>query len=139
MEWSSWTRASRASETFGQTQPEWQSKVCGSSFWTIKMDWMPGGDWGFKEQVDTGAITALTNLTLPAAEVIQILKTTERRSLATITAIQTRQSFWDNKGRGGRFKHWRFADGVSDNPTVCRRDGSLGRVLRPALVTINSS
>jgi hypothetical protein len=103
------------------------------------MDWMPGGDWGFKEQVDTGAITALTNLTLPAAEVIQILKTTERRSLATITAIQTRQSFWDNKGRGGRFKHWRFADGVSDNPTVCRRDGSLGRVLRPALVTINSS
>jgi hypothetical protein len=38
---------------------------------------MPGGDWGFKEQVDTGAITALTNLTLPAGEVIQTLKTRE--------------------------------------------------------------
>lgn len=103
------------------------------------MGWMPGGGWGFKEQVDTGAITALTNLTLPATEVIQILKTTERRSLATITAIQTHQPFWDNKVRGGRFEHWRFADGVSDNPAVCRCDGSLGRVLRPALVTINSS
>ena len=97
------------------------------------MDWMPGGDWKFKEQADTGAIPALTNLTLPAAEVIQTLKTTERRPLATITAIQTHRSFWDNKARGGRFEHWRFADGVGDNPTVCRRDGSLRTRLEAGL------
>jgi hypothetical protein len=27
---------------------------------------MSGGDWEFKEQVDAGAITELTSLTLPA-------------------------------------------------------------------------
>lgn len=42
---------------FGQTQSQrWQQRAGGSFFWTWKMDWMPGGEWGFKAQTDIGNI-----------------------------------------------------------------------------------
>ena len=76
------------------------------------MDWMPGGDWGFQEQVENGAITAPANLGLPAAEVVEKLRNAEeRRSASMMAAIRSHQSFWDNTTPGGRFEHWRYADG----------------------------
>jgi hypothetical protein len=98
---------------FGQAQSQrWQSKACGSAFWTLKMDWMPGGDWGFVKQVENGTITAPASLGLPAAEVVgKLANAEERRSASMMGAIQTHQSFWDNKAPGTRFEHWRYADG----------------------------
>jgi hypothetical protein len=90
------------------------------------MDWMPGGDWGFVKQVDDGNITSPASLGLPAAEVVEKLgNAEERRSASMMTAIQTHQSFWENKAPGGRFEHWRFADGVSENLDLCHHDGGL--------------
>jgi hypothetical protein len=102
---------------FGQAQSaRWQSKACGSSFWTLKMDWMPGGDWGFRKQVQDGNITSPACLRLPAAEVIERSKLAEnRRTALMMTATTQHQSFWNDKAPERRFEHWRFADGVSNN------------------------
>lgn len=76
------------------------------------MDWMPGGDWGFKKQVENGTITAPANLSLPAVEVAERTKNAEeRRSKSMVDAVQKHTSFWDGQAPGGRFEHWRFADG----------------------------
>ena len=46
-------------EQFGQMQCKcWQTCAAGSYFWTAKMDWMDGGEWGFVEMSKKGAIQA---------------------------------------------------------------------------------
>ena len=78
------------------------------------MDWMPGGDWGFKEQVDNGNILGPSNLRLSAAEVRERSHTAEaKREGLKETAVQGHQAYWDERSPGGRFEHWRFAEGVS--------------------------
>ena len=48
-----------AKKDIGIKQTEtFASKTGGSFFWTLKMDWMDGGDWGFVEKTKSGAITA---------------------------------------------------------------------------------
>ena len=105
---------------FGDVQSErWHFKACGSAFWTIKMDWMPGGDWGFKEQVDNGAIKAPAGLYLSAEEVSERSKNAEeKRSKFMMDAVQSHTSYWDEQATGVRFEHWRFADGVSRFATL---------------------
>lgn len=78
------------------------------------MKWMPGGDWGFKKQVDTGAITVPIGLAMPAAEVAEKARAAEeKRSKLMMAAVQSHTSYWDGQAPGGRFEHWRYADGVS--------------------------
>ena len=78
------------------------------------MDWMPGGDWGFKQQVDDGNLLAPWNLALPAAEVRERSRVAEARRTSLMEgAVQSHQSYWDQKSPAGRFEHWRFAEGVS--------------------------
>ena len=101
---------------FGRAQVEkWQSKACGSAFWNLKMDWMPGGDWGFMEQVDAGAVTAPWSLRMSFQDVERKLKDSEsKRSSSMMAAVAAHHRHWDHASRGGYFEHWRFADGVSD-------------------------
>ena len=43
----------------GQAQSShWQAIAGGSYFWTAKMEWMPGSEWGFTCMTDRGAIQA---------------------------------------------------------------------------------
>ena len=100
---------------FGQAQSKrWLQLACGSAFWTMNMDWMPGGDWGFQEQVDKQNIVAPLNLTLPAAEVTKRSKTAEVvRDACMAEAVREHQSYWESQAPEKRFEHWRFADGVS--------------------------
>ena len=78
------------------------------------MDWMPGGDWGYKEQVENGNIIALKNLFIPAAEVIELGRAAERiRDDCMSRAVGAHKSYWDKQAPDKRFEHWRFADGVS--------------------------
>jgi hypothetical protein len=45
-------------QQFGQAQSrKWQSRTGGAFFWTWKMDWFPGGEWGFHAQTTSKAIT----------------------------------------------------------------------------------
>jgi hypothetical protein len=78
------------------------------------MDWMPGRDWGFKEQVENGNVVAPRNLRLSAAEVRERARVAEERRVGlTAAAVQAHQGYWDQQKPGGRFEHWRFAQGVS--------------------------
>jgi hypothetical protein len=82
------------------------------------MDWMPGGDWGFKEQVDKGNVTAPDNLALPVAEVATRAAATERVKDALMAqAVDGHTSYWDAQAPGTMFEHWRFAEGVSNKRT----------------------
>ncbi|KAF8853482.1 glycoside hydrolase [Acephala macrosclerotiorum] len=57
-------------QQFGTVQRQrWQSKFGGCSFWTFKMVWMDGGDWGFKQQTNDGNITAPASITLATGDV----------------------------------------------------------------------
>ncbi len=115
-----WSRVSaedRAPLTkkFGGTQSQrWQQESCGSAFWTFKMDWMPGGDWGFKAQVENGNLMAPPNLLLPAVKVRERSGLAEDKCEGLMqAAVQSHQSYWDRAKPGGRFEHWRYAEGVS--------------------------
>lgn len=55
---------------FGLVQcKKWEERSGGGYFWTYKMDWMDGGEWGFVEQTKKGNIVPPAFLTLPAQEV----------------------------------------------------------------------
>lgn len=42
---------------FGQVQSKrYQERAGGSFFWTLKMDWMPGGEWGFQAMTEYGSV-----------------------------------------------------------------------------------
>ena len=76
---------------------------------------MPGGEWGFKEQVNTGSITPPQNLLIPAAEAVERVRVADekREELMTVTA-QSHRSFWEHNSPGvDGFEHWRFDEGVS--------------------------
>ena len=45
------------------------AKTGGSFFWTLKMDWMDGGDWGFVEMTKSGAVKAPAYLGFSKEEV----------------------------------------------------------------------
>lgn len=78
------------------------------------MDWTPGGDWGFKEQVDEGNITAPRSLSIPSGELITLAEAAERdRDELMARAVGEHQAYWDGKAPGKVFEHWCFVDGVS--------------------------
>jgi hypothetical protein len=78
------------------------------------MDWIPGGDWGYMEQVENGNIIAPKNLSISTAEVVERGNTAERiRDDCMARAVGAHKSYWDEQVRDKRFEHWRFADGVS--------------------------
>lgn len=98
---------------FGQVQStRWQARSSGCTYWTLKMDWMDGGDWGFKQQVNTGAITA------PAAFLISTTNVRSKISIAETqrghlkdAAVAQHQAYWDKTTPGATFEHWRYGDG----------------------------
>lgn len=50
---------SAAKKAFGNKQCErYEAKAGGSYFWTLKLDWMDGGDWGFVAQTKSQGIKA---------------------------------------------------------------------------------
>lgn len=90
----------------------WSSKAAGSAFWTFKMDWMDGGDWGFKEQVNTGALPAPRWLALPSNEVYQRLEEADSQHEARRDdAFSQHVGFWNDVAPGVPFEHDRYARG----------------------------
>ena len=54
---------------FGHAQLERAyGHALGSAFWTLKMDWMEGGEWGFRAMTRVGAIGAPEIFATPAVE-----------------------------------------------------------------------
>ncbi len=98
---------------FGRAQSEqWRKRAGGAFFWTAKMDWMDGGEWGFFEMVKKKAILAPTNLMLGFDQVrekierARLLRDGKRKF-----AVDNHVRYWDSAAPKGRFEHWRFEQG----------------------------
>ncbi|KAL2067416.1 hypothetical protein VTL71DRAFT_1841 [Oculimacula yallundae] len=98
---------------FGRAQSQkWQQRAGGSYFWTCKMDWMDGGEWGFAEQTKKHNITPPEYLTLPAQEVRNRVGAAEdRRAELAHTARQSHEDYWNRTAPGKYFEHQLYSDG----------------------------
>ncbi len=98
---------------FGRTQSEqWRTRAGGAFFWTAKMDWMDGGEWGLFEMVKKRAIVA------PAKFMLNFDKVREKIERARLLrdgkrnfAVENHVRYWDSAAPKGRFEHWRFEEG----------------------------
>ena len=119
---------------FGQAQSQkWQHRAGGSYFWTYKMDWMNGGEWGFVEQTNKGNVIPPAFLTLPAQEVRSRTQTAqERRAEMATGARQSHEEYWNGTVPGKPFQHNLYSEGwdvgFSDAQKffTMRIDGALG-------------
>jgi aryl-phospho-beta-D-glucosidase BglC (GH1 family) len=99
-------------KAFGNAESHrWQQRAGGSFFWTYRMDWMDGGEWGFCQMTDQQAITPPVSLTLSAADVSERIATAqiERDHRRGVTWGQHCQ-YWDTN-YPGNYEHWRFEHG----------------------------
>lgn len=119
---------------FGQAQSQrWQQRAGGSYFWTYKMDWMDGGEWGFAEQTKKANIPPPSFLALPAQEVQNRAQnaSSQRQQLAQ-TAREGHEGYWNNTCPGQKFEHQLYSEGwdvgFSDAMKffTMRADGALG-------------
>jgi aryl-phospho-beta-D-glucosidase BglC (GH1 family) len=120
---------------FGRSQGQrWQHRAGGAYFWTYKMDWMDGGDWGFVEQTKKSNIVAPPFLTIPAREVYSRAQRAilQRQQLAQ-SAREAHERYWNNKSPGKTFAHQLYSEGwdvgFSDAHKffTMRVDGGLGK------------
>ncbi|KAF2210973.1 glycoside hydrolase family 5 protein [Cercospora zeae-maydis SCOH1-5] len=97
---------------FGNAQSQrFQHRAGGSFFWTYKMDWMPGGEWGFQQMTDQGAILPPPSLTLAQEDVLT--RTANARSQCDGrkgNTWGTHCHYWDST-HPGHYEHWRFEKG----------------------------
>ncbi|OKL60608.1 hypothetical protein UA08_04182 [Talaromyces atroroseus] len=86
-------------QAFGRAQTEkWQNVTCGSAFWTFKMDWIDGGDWGFKKQVNTGALTAPRSLTFSLGDTqARSQQASSQKDQLKATAVSQHVEYWREK------------------------------------------
>jgi hypothetical protein len=100
-------------KAFGQAQNQkWQQKTGGSFFWTLKMEWMDGGEWGFKEQVKLGHLTAPKHALLPKARVQENAEAASRSfSDRQESTFSSHSNYWTENAKGKHMEHWRFKEG----------------------------
>jgi aryl-phospho-beta-D-glucosidase BglC (GH1 family) len=119
---------------FGRAQSKkWQERAGGAYFWTFKMDWMDGGEWGFVEQVKKRNILPPPSLLLSREEVEQrASKAQQRRDGLAKEARRSHEEYWTRTCPGQHFGHERYSQGwevgFSDALSffVMRVDGGLG-------------
>jgi aryl-phospho-beta-D-glucosidase BglC (GH1 family) len=116
----------------GQAQ-KWQQRAGGSYFWTYKMDWMDGGEWGFAEQTKKGNVVPPPFLTLPAQDVRSRTQAAQgRRGELATSAQQSHEEYWNGTVPGKKFEHHLYSEGwetgFSDAQKffTMRTDGALG-------------
>ncbi|KAF2249054.1 glycoside hydrolase family 5 protein [Trematosphaeria pertusa] len=98
---------------FGNAQSRrYQLRAGGAFFWTWKMDWMPGGEWGFKAQASSGAIMPSVNATIPERDIYNLLeRARHRRDERMYAAVDQHVSYWDHTAPNMPAEHWRYENG----------------------------
>lgn len=98
---------------FGLSQSHtWQTKASGSAFWTFKMEWMPGWEWGFKAGTDNGQIESPRIFKLTAQDISHRLAQADaNKAQLSAAAVDGHTGYWNATRPGERFEHWRYADG----------------------------
>ncbi|KAF1935698.1 glycoside hydrolase [Clathrospora elynae] len=98
---------------FGQAQSRrYQERAGGTFFWTWKMDWMPGGEWGFKAQSDAGNIVPPRIATMSVEDKSGMLeKARQERGGHMDEAMQQHVLYWSRVDPNGKYEHDKFAHG----------------------------
>jgi aryl-phospho-beta-D-glucosidase BglC (GH1 family) len=114
----SWKKCNESSkegcvQKFGRAQSKrWQQRTGGSFFWTWKMDWMPGGEWGFKAQSDSGSIVPPKHATLSQQDRITALqKAIGYRDKLHHDAMEQHVSYWSGADPNGNYEHEKYEQG----------------------------
>ncbi|CAG8950285.1 hypothetical protein HYFRA_00006777 [Hymenoscyphus fraxineus] len=113
-----WSRASPQEKDplvhqFGLSQSSrWLQKSSGSYFWTFKMDWMDGGEWGFVEQTKKSNILIPPFLTIPFSDIHALVsKAQAERQGACGQARGDHENYWNGTSPGEAFEHHLFGEG----------------------------
>ncbi len=113
-----WSRVNAADkpglvQQFGRAQSQrWQQRAGGSYFWTYKMDWMDGGEWGFAEQTKTANILPPQSLLLSHDDVRgRVGNAYGQREQRKNAAFANHVNYWDQTSPGKNFEHWRYGAG----------------------------
>ncbi|OCK74292.1 glycoside hydrolase family 5 protein [Lepidopterella palustris CBS 459.81] len=98
---------------FGQAQStRYQQRAGGSYFWTYKMDWLPGGEWGFSAQTTNGSITSPPPSRLAPSDISTRISTAAaQRDTLMQRTVAAHVNYWDATAPGTSFEHWRFENG----------------------------
>lgn len=98
---------------FGHAQSQkWQEKAGGSYFWTWKMQWMDGGEWGFVQQTKKRNIIPPPSLTLPANEIVnRIENAVLQREGVKVGAAKGHEEYWNHASPGKKFEHHLYSQG----------------------------
>jgi hypothetical protein len=98
---------------FGHAQStRWQQRSGGSFFWTWKMDWMPGGEWGFQEQSDASNIVPPKHATLSQeARTSALQNASGSRDQLFRDAMHQHVSYWNAADPGGNYEHEKYEQG----------------------------
>jgi hypothetical protein len=98
---------------FGHSQcQKWQEVTGGSYFWTWKMQWMDGGEWGFVEQSKKRNIFPPPSLTLSATEIQSKIESAQskRQELGT-QERNSHEEYWSRTSPGKSFEHGLYSQG----------------------------
>ena len=113
-----WGRVSAAEKPalihqFGQAQnSRWHEASSGCTFWTAKMDWMDGGEWGFYAMTKAGNISPPANLTLSYNDVNSKIGSAQgQRDGLKARDLNAHTTYWDRTNPGQQFEHWRYSNG----------------------------
>jgi aryl-phospho-beta-D-glucosidase BglC (GH1 family) len=114
----SWAKRGDASKEdcvrqFGQAQSRrYQERAGGSFFWTWKMDWMPGGEWGFTAQSDAGNIVPPSHAVLSQQDRVNLLqKAIHEREGHKRNALEQHIAYWSRADPGGKYEHEKYEHG----------------------------
>ncbi|KAF2150031.1 glycoside hydrolase family 5 protein [Myriangium duriaei CBS 260.36] len=99
-------------DSFGRAQSShYNSSAMGSYFWTYRMDWMPGGEWGFKEQVTKGHIRCPQHLQWTRWQVrLQAKRARDNALRRREETVRSHCEYWD-KNYPGEYDHGLFERG----------------------------
>ncbi|KAF2824714.1 glycoside hydrolase [Ophiobolus disseminans] len=98
---------------FGLAQSKkYQERAGGSFFWTWKMDWMDGGEWGFKAQSDAGNIVPPKHATLSQpARVKMLQRAIRQRDNRKHGALKQHVEYWSRADPSGTYEHEKYEQG----------------------------
>jgi aryl-phospho-beta-D-glucosidase BglC (GH1 family) len=114
----SWARCNGKSReecvaNFGRAQSKrWQDRAGGSFFWTWKMDWMPGGEWGLVAQSDAGNILPPKHAALSQQDrITRLQKAIKERDARLHGAREAHVTYWRRADPKGNYEHEKYEHG----------------------------
>jgi aryl-phospho-beta-D-glucosidase BglC (GH1 family) len=98
---------------FGQVQSRrYQQRAGGSYFWTWKMDWMPGGEWGFKAQTDAKNVVPPQHAALhPDEKAARLHRARSEQDGRKQQTFQEHVNYWNQADPNGTYEHEKYEYG----------------------------